>query len=232
MSLTVVADSVVSLSLPWGGGLDIPASSFWGAVGQLISGVILALLVWWLARGRIRTERWQERQIEAYHEVVRALYTIQEYTGPHAEEEEREERGDPRVRSTEQLEAHRAEVDAAIRIVRRQAAVGPFLLKPKAVAILRTYEDRLHDEDWTGSHFPKQSWNWLARECWSEFANRARYDLGQIGFMSYWIRVGSRWPTKARRWFMGRPRSQLDHRVWELKQWWENRRNTPDERSP
>jgi hypothetical protein len=225
MPLTFVADSVVWLSLPWDGALAIPAASFWGFVGQIISGSFIAFLVWLLARGRIRTERWQEKQIEAYHEVVGALYTIQEYTGPAAEEEEREERGEPRSHIADELAARRPEVDAAIRIVRRQAAIGPFLLKPKAVGILQTYEHRLKDSDWMSSTLPMQSWNWLARECWAEFADRARYDLGQICFMHYWIKVIRRWPAKVRSWFMARPRSQLDLMRWRIKKWWKEWRD-------
>jgi hypothetical protein len=75
MLTTFVADSVV-LAIPMARSVAIPAATLWGFLSQLLSGCAIALLVWWLARGRIRTERWQEQQIKAYHEVVNALYTI------------------------------------------------------------------------------------------------------------------------------------------------------------
>jgi hypothetical protein len=70
-----------------------------------------------------------------------------------------------------------------------------------------------------------RSWNWLARECWADFADRARYDLGQIGFIHYWIKAGIRWPAKVRRWYIAEPRSRINFMVWKLKKWWKEWRH-------
>jgi hypothetical protein len=54
---------------------------------------------------------------------------------------------------------------------------------------------------------------------------RARYDLGQIGFIHYWIKAGIRWPAKVRRWYIAEPRSRINFMVWKLKKWWKEWRH-------
>jgi hypothetical protein len=185
-------DSIWVVPLPWIGSVQIPVTSFWNSLGQLLSGSIIALLVWRLAKNRIRTERWHERQADAYHSIVEHLYVMQEYTGEKGADDDRRLDMQPPRRLESEYEAMWPAVLAAQRAVERHAAVGPFLLTPQAVAILQRYcreKERLDDAD---LHHYTFAWHYVVRRCWIEFSDRARRDLGQLGDVRYWWRRGRR----------------------------------------
>lgn len=90
--IAVIPDSLL-IATPW---LPVTVSSdallgFWG---QVFAGVLIPVVVWILARGRLRSERWHERQQGVYHAIADHLYVVQEFTGYQAEEEGRLERLD------------------------------------------------------------------------------------------------------------------------------------------
>ena len=165
----------VSIPLPWGPVLHIPAS-FWLFLDQVISAGILACLVWRLARNRIRTESWQERQDEAYFEATKALHTIREYTGLQMELEKAGLEGLPLPFAPDSLQPLETGYSQAHRKIRRLTAIGSSLIRPAAAETLRRYRRDLEefedgdDGGWTAMWTGRAA---LANQCWIELSELA-----------------------------------------------------------
>jgi hypothetical protein len=166
----------------------------WRFTAQLLSNALIAILVWFLARGRIKSERWHERQAEVYLRIVEDLYVIQEYYGGHLANATSDETGQPAPHPRSYYEQMRPGVDAAVREIERHAAVGPFLLTPEAVAILKDFTRQRNDPANHDVTAVEALSYLLARDCWVLFSERAQRDLGRLGWVRYhwrrWRRPG------------------------------------------
>jgi hypothetical protein len=106
-----------------------------GLVPALIVGIVTAYVAVRLALSRFRQERWWERKAQAYAELFEALFDVQWYSRRRAEELEE---GAHFVGGY--MEGLSSRASAAYLLIRKYAAIGPFLFSPATASRLAELE--------------------------------------------------------------------------------------------
>lgn len=164
----------------------LPAASFWQLAGSLTSVVgslLIAYLVYSLARRQFRSNRWHDQQLRRYTAVVNELVTIRDaaaklarYDVPGLREEDITVTYTPK----EKEEFHE-QIRRAHGAIGKEVHRGVFLLSATASQILEIYVRRAESLDRRLEDHPDLTAYGLIEHAYREFYDIAQRDLGAPG---------------------------------------------------
>jgi hypothetical protein len=175
----------------------------WGTLQTIVSGSVVALVAFVLARRRFKTERWHESRGEAYGKLNRLLHEIDRATGPLAEHENRAAGDLPALVSEQKREQLLEKAQVAQEQLGETFAEHRYLLSPRGARIIQEYLQKWEGEGLGDSHSPDTLWHIYAQQAHRDFNELYQVEISpQWGFLRgvrrFGRRVGYLWSvTKA-----------------------------------
>jgi len=218
--MVVPPDSVFVVGLPGWLTVDVPAESVWDTLETIVSGSIVAVVAFWLARRRFKSERWHERKGEAYGKLNRSLQQIRRATGPLARAEDRAEDGLPSLLMPGEAEELLKKAQQAEQELVETFAEFKHMLSPQAERIVQKFFDLLESDEFADTTMQRSAWHVIVSEASRDFSEVYQVDVGpDLGFGWRARRMG-RWMR--RQWYI------LTQRVrslrWRFRSWWDDQK--------
>jgi hypothetical protein len=189
-----------TLFIPIGrfGTLLVPHAALWDFAASACSGLVIAFSVYLLARRQFCSERWYERQVECYSEIMKALFVLKEGTKKLAAEESREDPKAPKPYSPEELKQAATSSRMGDSQLLEHLQLRRFFLSPRAIAVLDTYFADMKSEEYFNTTAPSAYWDYCARRAYQDFHELAQVDLGQRTVVWRGSRQLRRWAAQKR----------------------------------
>ena len=191
-------DSLLVVTLPYHITIGIPHDRIWGTVETIVSGSVVALIAFLLARRRFKSERWHERRGELYGKLNELLHRVYRLTRPLAKDEDRLEDGLDAILPTEKSKALLEEAQAAQLELEERFTEQRYLLSSRAAGVVERYIDALESEGDTT--MPQSTWHWHARDARRDFGELYQVEIGPD--LGIWWRVRRYGRRIARAWMM------------------------------
>jgi hypothetical protein len=192
-------DSLIVIGVPWTSlTINVPKHVVWSIIQTAVSGTLVAWVAFMLARRRFKTERWHERQGEAYGQILKDLRVAARASV------------DLRTDESEDLNEleRRTFSDAEVRVIRRVRNEAyrrllvtfdenRYLLSRPAQRTLSDMINGIEDPRWADIHSWQALMEGYIREAHERFEEDLLVDVGTEVGMARLLRRLRRWLSRS-----------------------------------